>query len=902
MGRCVIGPRPHVFRMLALIAGLTITLVWTAGARAIDQPTGREEVVLRATLQNGLRVVIVRNRLAPVVTTVVNYLVGSNEAPDGFPGMAHAQEHMMFRGSENLSAEQLAALTASMGGQFDADTQQTVTQYYFTVPADDLDVALHIEAIRMQDVLDDEKLWERERGAIEQEVAQDLSNPEYIFYTKLLEALYKGTPYAHDALGSRSSFDKTTGTMLRQFHAAWYAPNNAILVIVGDVQPQQALTTVRTLFEKIPARTLPDRPAIRLEPVQAASLRLDTDLPYGMAVIAYRLPGSDSPDSAAAQVLADVLSSERGSLYALVPDGKALSADFSIDQLPGAGLGYAEATFPKGGDGMALLKEMRAILTIDATKGVPADLVDAAKRREVANAEFEKNSVSGLADVWSDALAVRGRTSPDEEVAAIERVTVADVNRVARIYLDQARSIDAILTPRSSGRPISSNTFGGRESFTPSHVGHVELPVWAEQAVSRLAVPSSTLHPVVTTLPNGIRLIVQTETTGRTVSVYGHIKHNPDLETPDGREGVSRVLDQLFSYGTHSLDRVAFQKALDDIAANESAGTDFSVQVLADQFDRGVALLAENELTPALPEKAFAIVQRQQAAAAAGQLESPDYLTGRALHAALFPPHDPTLREATPKTISALTMKDVRDYYRHVYRPDLCIIVVIGHVDPGTAKTVIEKYFGGWTAAGPQPETLLPPVPPNKPSMAAVPDASKVQSSVTLAETLGLNRSNPDYYALELGDHVLGGAFYATRLYRDLRERAGLVYYVSSSFDVEQTRALYAAAYACDPTKVSTVRSVIVRELKEMQTTPVTPEELRQAKALLLREIPLTESSTDRVAMGLLYRAGHDLPLDEPTRAAQRYMTLTDKEVQAAFAKWLRPDDLVQVVEGPAPR
>ncbi|HXZ25217.1 MAG TPA: pitrilysin family protein, partial [Nitrospiria bacterium] len=382
----MIGHRQRKLRMLALLAGLTMTMAWTTGGWAANQPTGQEADVLRATLQNGLRVVIVRNTLAPVVTTVVNYLVGSNEAPDGFPGMAHAQEHMMFRGSPALSAEQLAALTASMGGQFDADTQQTVTQYFFTVPAEDLDVALHIEAIRMQDVLDDEKLWERERGAIEQEVAQDLSNPEYIFYTKLLEALYKGTPYAHDALGSRSSFDDTTGTMLKQFHAAWYAPNNAILVIVGDVQPQQALTTVRTLFEKIPARTLPDRPAIRLEPVQAASLRLDTDLPYGMAVIAFRLPGSESPDSAAAQVLADVLSSERGSLYALVPDGKALSADFSIDQLPGAGLGYAEAAFPKGGDGMSLLKEMRAILTIDATKGVPADLVDAAKRREVANA------------------------------------------------------------------------------------------------------------------------------------------------------------------------------------------------------------------------------------------------------------------------------------------------------------------------------------------------------------------------------------------------------------------------------------------------------------------------------------------------------------------------------------
>ncbi len=150
--------------------------------------------VLRATLKNGLRVVIVRNTLAPVVTTEINYLVGSNEAPDGFPGMAHAQEHMMFRGSQGLSAAQLSTIIASLGGEFNADTQQTVTQYFLTVPADNVDIALNIEAVRMRSVLDSDDLWKEERGAIEQEVAQDLSNPGYIFSTQLLQELYAGTP------------------------------------------------------------------------------------------------------------------------------------------------------------------------------------------------------------------------------------------------------------------------------------------------------------------------------------------------------------------------------------------------------------------------------------------------------------------------------------------------------------------------------------------------------------------------------------------------------------------------------------------------------------------------------------------------------------------------------------
>ena len=128
----------------------------------------------KATLDNGLRVVIVQNSLAPVVTTQVNYLVGSNEAPSGFPGMAHAQEHMMFRGNPGLTSDQLSSIIAAMGGEFNAQTQQNLTQYFFTVPAEDLETALHVEAVRMSGVLDSDKLWQEERGAIEQEVSGPL--------------------------------------------------------------------------------------------------------------------------------------------------------------------------------------------------------------------------------------------------------------------------------------------------------------------------------------------------------------------------------------------------------------------------------------------------------------------------------------------------------------------------------------------------------------------------------------------------------------------------------------------------------------------------------------------------------------------------------------------------------
>src|SRR5882724_2655732 len=161
--------RPRRASFAALIALWCCTAAALSSARAADsaaQNTG----VLRATLPNGLRVVIVRNALAPVVATAVNYLVGSDEAPAGFPGTAHAEEHMMFRGSPGLSADQLADIGSVVGGDFNANTRESLTQYLFTVPSEDLDVALHIEAARMRDSIDSQKDWDLERGAIEQEV------------------------------------------------------------------------------------------------------------------------------------------------------------------------------------------------------------------------------------------------------------------------------------------------------------------------------------------------------------------------------------------------------------------------------------------------------------------------------------------------------------------------------------------------------------------------------------------------------------------------------------------------------------------------------------------------------------------------------------------------------------
>jgi zinc protease len=900
-------------RTAAVAALVILTVVHPAEARhrhhravpvaATVQKEPGEQTVLRARLKNGLRVIIVRNTLAPVVATSVNYLVGSDETPQGFPGTAHALEHMMFRGSPGLSSDQLAHIGAMMGGDFNANTRGNLTQYLYTVPAEDVDVALNIEALRMKDVDASDADWAKERGAIEQEVAQDQSAPGYKLYERLRSELFAGTPYEHDALGTRPSFEKTTAADLKAFHKKWYAPNNAILVLVGNVDPEATLAKIKTLFGAIPSRKLAARAKFAFKPVKAGIFTIDSDYPNYTRVIAMRFPGLKSKDFPALEVLADVLSSRRFELYGLVAQGKALGTDFSLDAQEKASIAYAAVSYAPGTDGNALEVKLREILEKVARDGVPPELVEAAKLQERRATELQKNSIADLASVWADAVALYGLKSPDEDLKRIEKVTVEDVNRVAREYLKLDASISGLLLPKGSGKPVaSSGTSGGMETINLGEAKPVPLPAWAETAVNRLDVPESTLKPVVSTLPNGITLIVQPTQVSDTVNVYGHIRNRPETQAPQGKDGVNILLNSLFNFGTEKRDRIAFEAALDAIGAQERAGTDFSLQVLSQDFDAGVALLAEHQLAPALPQEALTAILPQIAQSVESRNHTPGYLAQRAMIEALFAPNDPSRREATGATIIGIKRDDILAYYKSVFRPDMTTIVVIGNVTAEKAQQVIAKYFGDWKAEGPKPPVDLPVPPANKPAQVAVPDDTRVQDSVLLAQNLAPTRTDPDYYALSLGNQVLGGGFYSTRLSIDLRKNAGLVYSVGSSLQSGRTRGNYFVQYACDPENVSKAAAIVVQNLKTMQEKPVPQAELDRVKAMVLRQLPLGEASVDDIARGFIDRAEFDLPLDEPSIAAKKYAEMTAAAVQAAFAKWIRPNDLVRITQGPAPK
>ncbi len=880
--------------------GMPAASAAAAPATTAPQASGH---VIRATLANGLRVVIVRDPLAPMVTTQITYLAGSYETPKGFPGTAHALEHMMFRNSKGMTGAQLNEMTGKMGAENNAFTTNDATQYFFVAPAQYLGMLLRIEAIRMRGAQLTDKDWDLEKGAIEQEVSRDISDPGYLAFQQVERTLYAGTGYAEDALGSRPTFDKTNGKVLQGFYNKWYLPNDAILVIAGDVDPQATLAKVKALFGPIARGKVPERAPVELEPFKPQTIAKTTPDATGTVQYMFRTPGQRSKDYAAMQVLMDVLNNSRSTLSDLAAQGKVLSADAGMQPFVHGGIGYVEVGFPKGGDSKQAQGHLDGVIQHLLKNGVPADLVEAAKRQEKAQYEFSKNSPMQLAESWSQALAWQGLDSPREALDQILAVTPQDVDRVARQYLKPDQRMTVVLTPNPNGkRPPNSNGFGGTESFASNDKLDAPLPEWAAKRLKQLQMPHWTLDPVRMQLDNGITLIVQPTHVSKTVTLYGRVDSNEDLQAPKGQEGVGRLLGSLFDYGTTTLDRAAFHKALDAIAATESGGSSFSLAVPSVNFDKGMQLLAENELHPALPAKAFGVQQETLARTLAGELQSPRYKMFRALDKGLLPAGDPGLRQATPKTVDALSLADVKDYFAKVYRPDMTTMVIVGDVTAAQAKSEVEKYFGAWKATGPKPDVVPKPVPANPAGYTVVPNAYASQDQVFMGQMLDLNIHNPDRYALELGNEVLGGNGFASRLMVDIRVKHGYAYGAGSFMNFDRSRSILYVYYGSDAAKVKPVDTLVLQNLDEMRDSPVKADELLNAKQAQIRSIPLGVSSVNSIARSLLGWSINGEPLDEPMVAAKNYLNLTATQVQDAFRKYVKPANLVQVVQGPTPK
>jgi zinc protease len=374
------------------------------------------------------------------------------------------------------------------------------------------------------------------------------------------------------------------------------------------------------------------------------------------------------------------------------------------------------------------------------------------------------------------------------------------------------------------------------------------------------------------------------------------------LQEPSGKEGLANLTASLLLNGTKSRTSAKIAEELDFMGARLSAsgGDDFarvSLTVLKQNLGPALALLQDILLNPTFPAVEVQRKVSQFKAALASEKDDPMVVAGRAFNKDLygaFPYGYPIL--GTPQGLSAITRKDLVAFHRRYYRPNNAVLSVVGDLTPEEARQWVHKTFGGWAAA-PIPAPKLPPIPPLTQRQVVVIDKDITQANIILGN-LGITRKNPDFYAFQVMNYILGGGGFVSRLMDDIRVNRGLAYSVSSTFSPGLAPGPFAVVLETKNATAGEAITRVVEQLRHIMSQPVTPEELKDAKSYLIGSFPRKMDSMSKRAWLLGYVEIYGLGLDYPWRYPDLIQHLSPADIQKVADKYLRPEKYLLVVVG----
>jgi len=433
---------------------LIAAVLATGGPAPAAEPARSAQAVVAATLDNGLRVLLLEDRRSPIVTVQMWYRVGSRNETRGATGIAHFLEHLMFRGTAKHGPGVFARTVERNGGQDNAFTSQDVTSYYVNLAADRLDLVLELEADRMHNLRLDPKIIASEREVvIEERRTRTEDDPGGALGEEVSATAFRAHPYGQPIIGWTVDLTRVTPEEIGAFYRTYYVPNNALLVAVGDFKADETLAMVKTAFGSIPRGATPP-PVLAVEPPQNSERRVTVQRPAQLPIVylGYPVPNQTSPDAAALEVLSVVLSGGRASrLYRDLVHERQLALEaggdysyFSLDP----NLFWFWATPLPGQTAETLEKELLAHM--ERLKREPVSEVELtrAKNQVEASFVFQDDSIHRRAGLLARFELIGGYALKDSYLASIRAVTAADLQRVAGAYFQDEKKNVGILLPK----------------------------------------------------------------------------------------------------------------------------------------------------------------------------------------------------------------------------------------------------------------------------------------------------------------------------------------------------------------------------------------------------------------------------------------------------------------------
>jgi zinc protease len=896
------------------------------------KPQNKETVLSipfeKYTLANGLTVVLNVDKSDPIAALAVYYHVGSSREVHGKTGFAHLFEHMMFQKSENVGEDQLFKNIQGAGGTLNGSTSQDRTNYYEVVPKNALEMALWMESDRMGYLTNTvtKAALVNQQNVVQNEKRESVDNAAYGFNQGLIaKNLYpKGHPYSWTVIGEMEDLASASVEDVRAFHKKFYAPNNATLVISGDINTEDVKTLVEKYFGEIPSgETIEKR-----DPKPAAlatTVRFYHEDNFAKApqlTMVFPTAERFSKDSYALNFLGDLLANtKKAPLYVVLVKEKKLTS----------------RVMTRNGS-----QELAGSFTISVAANPGVNLTEVEKAIFEGFAKFEKDgfteedltrikagyetrfynsfaSVQGKAFQFAEYTMNTGDPAfYKTDLTAIQAVTMSDVKNVYEKYIKGKNFIETSFVPKGDLNLIAEGAINAgiiEEDVTKAAEVKAADAV-AEEAIVRTPAkfdrsvmppigpdPEVTIpSPWTTSLSNGMKIwgIVQSELPLVQYSIAidgGHMLDNAE------KAGVANLVAAMMNEGTKNKTPEQLEDAIGLLGASiriSSDNEEISVDVssLARNFEKTLALAEEILLEPRWDEEQFSLAKSRIINNLKRNAASPDYLASQTLNKLMYGDNILAIdASGTEASVTAITMDDLKEYYNKYFSPSIAKFLVVGDVDQPKVQAALESLNQKWQAKDVVIPEIKVPGPPEKSQIYFV-DVPGAKQSVISVGAPSIPRTDPNFYAVTVANYKLGGSFNGV-FNLILREEKGFTYGARSGFSGAKNYGSFTASSRVRTN--STLESVTIFKTEmEKYRKDIPQEYIDFTKSSLLKNNALRFETLGGLLGMLNTMTSYNLPADY-IKLEESYVKGLTVEKQLEYAnKYIDPSKMYYVVVGDA--
>ncbi|MEO5690546.1 MAG: pitrilysin family protein [Burkholderiaceae bacterium] len=899
------------FRLLALSASIAAAAAaFQAQAAGLPASVREVEGVHEYRLANGLQVLLIPDAAKPTVTVNVTYRVGSRLEGYGETGMAHLLEHLMFKSTKNIA--QVSTELSRRGMQFNGTTSEDRTNYYETFPSNpgQLAWALKTEAERMTHANVIKKDLDSEMTVVRNEMERNENEPFRILMQKTNAAAFQWHAYGKDTIGARSDVENVNIPHLQAFYKKYYQPDNATLIVAGAFDAAKVLAEIEKDFSAIPKPTRVIEPTYTIEPVQDGEREVTLRRVGGEQdlFVTYHTPSMASPDMPAFSIIATALGdTPNGRLHKrLVESGKATQAFAWTSRHTDPGTFNAGAVLKKDDDLGAAQK-----IFLDTIEGLQAEPItdDELKR---AKLQVEKGYDQILANPQALCLSLSEAVAGgDWRLLFLQRdrvgaVTLAQVNAVASTWIKPSnRTLGRFIPTDAPDRALLS-TRTDPEAQLKDFKPRATLAAGEVFDSTPAGIDKRTQ---VVTLPNGLKLaLLPKKTKGEAVEMRLDL-HFGGLDTLRGKRAAAGAAGIIIGTGTETRTRAQLADAFSALKTDWelNGGTTWghaSLTTRRDALIPALGLLAEAMRKPAFSPDEYEQGKRQAVQGIEQAMDDASANAGVALSRATqhYPADDPryapTFAESIAET-QATKLDDAIAFYRTYWGADHADMAIVGDFDPVAVKAEVTRLFGDWKSSVPF-SRIANPVTDVAGLHLVTPLKDKANATLVASLSLKMRDTDPDFAALTLASHVLGGGEFGSRLNARIRQKDGLSYGVGAGLDVSPfepngTLQFY-AIYA--PQNRAKVQAGFDEELARFVKDGITPAELVEAKQAILAERVTARASDATVASNWMFKLDQGRTFAWSVDQDAKLAALTLAQVNAAIRQWIVPASINWSIAG----